>query len=295
LSVAEIQGHRGARALFPENTLHGFAAARDLGIATVEIDIAVTADNVPVICHDMVLNPDITRTPDGAWLDRSDIAVNHLTLAELRRYDVGRIRPGTAYAARFPRQQPVDGAAIPTLREALAALPTMRFNIELKLSPYARALTVAPGVMTELVLAEIDDAGAVSRVSVQSFDWRPMRRLRRLRPDVALSFLTEPATVAAARAWWDLPAEQPVPSLPGAIADAAAAPPQPASWACEHAALSPALVAEAHALGLRVLAWTVNEAADMARLLAWGVDGLITDDPALAQEALRQAATGSAA
>ncbi len=276
----DLQGHRGARALAPENTLAGFRRALALGVDTIELDIAVTADLIPVISHDPALNPDITRGPGGAWLDRSGPLIATLTLDQLRGFDVGRIRPGSAYAQRFPRQQPADGARIPTLAEALALDPAVRFNIELKLMPEHRDWTVAPQQMAELVLAVVDAAGAVSRVTIQSFDWRPMQQLARLRPEVALGFLTEPATVAAVELWWGVGLRDR--SVPQAVAEAAAGAAGRVTWTADHESLTPELLQEAHALGLRVLPWTVNEPADMARLIGWGVDGLITDAPDVA-------------
>src|SRR4051812_24085001 len=113
----DLQGHRGARGLFPENTLEGFVAAAALGFHSFEIDIAVTRDGVPVLHHDPHLNPDTARTPDGAWLPERGPLIRDLNLAGLAAYDVGRIRPGSAYAALYPTQRPIDGARIPTLEQ----------------------------------------------------------------------------------------------------------------------------------------------------------------------------------
>src|SRR5262245_27111273 len=90
LAAFDLQGHRGARALAPENTLAGFAKAIEIGVATLETDLAVTRDGAIVLSHDPVLNPDIVRGADGRWLTAPGPAINGLTLAELRRYDVGR-------------------------------------------------------------------------------------------------------------------------------------------------------------------------------------------------------------
>lgn len=273
----DFQGHRGARALAPENTIAGFRRGLEFGIDTIELDVAVTADLVPVVSHDPALNPDITRGPGGAWLDGRGPLIATLTLDQLRGFDVGAIRPGSAYAARFPHQVPVEGARIPTLAEAFAVDPKLRFNVELKLMPGHREWTVAPEHMAELVMEVADAAGMVERITVQSFDWRPMHHLKRIRPGVALSYLTEPKTVEEAALWWDMDAAGL--SVPEAVARAGEGSPHQVSWAAEHAALTQAELEEAHALGLRVVPWTVNEAADMARLMAWGVDGLITDSP----------------
>ncbi len=106
----ELQGHRGARGLFPENTLVGFAGALAIGVDAIELDVAVTADDVVVVTHDPRLNPDITRTGDGTWLGQAGPAIRSLRAADLRHYDVGRIRPDCAYATLFPDQRPHDGA-----------------------------------------------------------------------------------------------------------------------------------------------------------------------------------------
>src|SRR4051794_35890108 len=119
----DLQGHRGARGLFPENTLEGFERAAALGLRSFEIDIGVTADGVPVVHHDPHLNPNITRGPDGRWLEERGPLLRELTLAELQRYDVGRIKPGSVYAATYATQAPVDGARIPTLERVLRLDP----------------------------------------------------------------------------------------------------------------------------------------------------------------------------
>ena len=108
----DIQGHRGARGLAPENTLPAFARALSLGVTTLELDCAVTKDGVVVVSHDPALNPDITRGPDGKWLETTSPAIWSLTYAELQRYDVGRVNPASAYAKRWPEQRPVDGTRI---------------------------------------------------------------------------------------------------------------------------------------------------------------------------------------
>src|SRR4029077_1397344 len=111
----DSQGHRGARGLAPENTLAAFGTALRIGVTTLELDLAMTKDDVLVVSHDRRLNPDHTRGPDGKFLDAEGPAIRSLTLAEAKRYDVGRLKPGTAYAAAFPEQRGIDGLRIPTL------------------------------------------------------------------------------------------------------------------------------------------------------------------------------------
>ena len=280
-------GHRGARGLFPENTLTGFTQAHALGVDALELDVGLTADGVVVVTHDPALNPDHTRDADGAWLAQSGALIRSLRAAQLAAYDVGRLRPFTAYAARFRRQQPSDGARIPTLAEVLQTLPEVRFIVEMKSFP--DPTRSAPGAeMAEAVVATADAAGAAGRITVESFDWRGPRHLRRIRPELQLAWLTSAETVRDAAAWWDGPRPE---DFGGSVPRAVAAEGGPV-WAPDHRTLTEALIAEAHALGLQVMPWTVNHPGRMRRLIGWGVDGLVTDRPDLALVALGRAAPG---
>jgi glycerophosphoryl diester phosphodiesterase len=290
----DLQGHRGARGLAPENTLVGFARALAVGISTLELDVGVSADGVVVIAHDRRLNPDITRGPDGRWLEEPTPAVHALTYAELQRYDVGRIRPGSAYARRFPEQQPYDGARIPRLADLFALVEragnrSVRFNIETKCSPLAPQETPPPEAFAAALVTVVRAARMQARVTVQSFDWRTLLALRRLAPEIATSCLT------AEQPWLDNVGRgraEPSPWLAGLelrahrslprLAKAAGA----AIWSPYHAELRAEDVREAHALGLAVLPWTVNDPDDMRRAIELGADGLITDRPDLARAAM---------
>ena len=277
----ELQGHRGARGLFPENTLEGFRAAAPL-CDSFELDIAITADGVPVICHDPALNPAIARGPDGAWIGAPGPLVRDLTRDQLATYDVGRLRPDTDYAARYPDQRPIDGARVPSLAEVLALDPPVSLNIELKTLADRPEATVSAVDMAEAVMAVVQTAGAMERVMIESFDWRGPRHVRRHYPAMRVAWLTEPKTVADARLWWDGPAPADFGgSIPRAIAAEGGG-----TWAPEWQSLTGDQLAEARELGLQVLPWTVNEAEAMERLIAWGVDGLITDRPDIARKVL---------
>ena len=172
----DLQGHRGARGRFPENTLEGFAATLAIGVDTLELDVAMTADDVVVVTHDPTLNPAITRTADGAWLAQRGPAIRSLRAAELARYDVGRIRPGSAYAAQFPDQTPHDGARIPTLAEVLRIDQAVKFNIELKTFPAVADGAVDGARLADAVVAVADACGACRA------DHRAIVRLARAAP-----------------------------------------------------------------------------------------------------------------
>jgi glycerophosphoryl diester phosphodiesterase len=271
----DIQGHRGARALFPENTLEGFLAAAALGVTAFELDVCLTADGALVVTHDLALNPHIARDESGEWLTGRGPTIYSLTYADLSRYDVGRLRPGSRIAASFPDQQPHDGARIPTLAAVLAAMPGVRFTIEVKTHPTHPQWTASAQTLADATLAVIDDAGAAERVVVEAFDWRVQRHIRPRRPDIKLAWLTSAETVNDAHLWWD--GATAASSVPAAVA-AEGGP----VWAPGFSTLTKTAVTEAHRLGLSVLPWTVNQPADMRRLVDWGVDGLISDRPDLA-------------
>ncbi|MGC8475896.1 MAG: glycerophosphodiester phosphodiesterase family protein [Acetobacteraceae bacterium] len=276
-------GHRGARGLFPENTLEGFRATAALGVDGIELDVALTADGIAVVSHDPVLNPALTRGAGGGWLDRPGPPICSLTLSQLASYDVGRLRPGSALSASFPEQRPIDGARIPLLEAALG-LTELSFLVELKTMPDAPELTAPAEVLAAAALAAAERAGALGRVRFESFDWRGPRAVRRLRPETPLAWLTRPATVAAAPLWWDGPSAD---DFAGSVPRAVAAEAGPGGvWAPEHTDLTVEQIAEAHALGLAVFTWTVNAPSEILRLCKAGVDAIITDRPDLAQTVL---------
>jgi glycerophosphoryl diester phosphodiesterase len=293
----DLQGHRGARGLWPENTLAGFARTRALGVTTFELDCAVTRDAVVVVSHDPQPNPDHTRDAQGHFLKGPGPPICALSYAQLQQYDVGRLKPGTAYAAQFPQQQPVDGERIPRLADlfALFAAPhdrVIRFNIEAKLFPLQPALTVAPEAFVSLLLDDVRRAGLDTRVTIQCFDWRVLRLVQKLAPKITTAALTdqqgEDDTVYAGRS-------DPSPWLAGLnIKDFGGSVPRLAKasgaavWSPHHLDLTAPAVAEAHKLGLLVTPWTVNAPADMRRHLAFGVDGMISDRPDLLRNVLQE-------
>ncbi|MBI1244889.1 MAG: glycerophosphodiester phosphodiesterase [Alphaproteobacteria bacterium] len=282
----DIEGHRGTRGHMPENTLPAFAKALSIGVTTLELDLGITKDDVVVVAHDRRLNPDITRGPDGEWLTPPAPRVRELTLAELMRHDVGAIRPGIDYARTFASQTAIPGTRMPTLDQVFglarrAGNATVRFDIETKLSPLAPDDTLAPEAFVRQAIAAIDKAGMRSRTTLQSFDWRTLAVAARLAPELARSYLTlergNGDNVWKGRGkspWTGLDAADHGNSTPRLVHAAGGR-----IWSAFHRDLTATALAEAKALGIKVLAWTVNEPADMARLVEMGVDGIITDYP----------------
>jgi glycerophosphoryl diester phosphodiesterase len=286
--VFDLQGHRGARGLWPENTLSGFARAIELGVCSMELDCALTRDGVLVVTHDPELNPDCTRDAHGRFLEGKGAAVRSLSVAELQRYDVGRLRPGSAYAARFPQQQGIDGERIPRLTDVLTLLRThgrgrVRLAVEVKTFPEQPQLTATPEEFVAALGLDVARTATASLITVLAFDLRVLRAARQLAPQLPLQANTEEqpdgdtVRLGAARAspWLGgLDPEHFGRSVPRLVRAAGAA-----SWGPDYLDVSAARVAEAHALGLRVIPWTVNEPEAMENMLSFAVDGLITDRP----------------
>ena len=285
----DLQGHRGARGLAPENSLPGVEAALAVGVTTLELDVVLTRDGIPVVHHDRRLDPDRTRR-GGAFLDPAaePPAVLSLGLSDLAAYDVGRLRPDSPVAERFPEQQGLDGVAIPTLAvlleraEALSG-GRLRYNIETKISPLDPAGSAAPEAIVEAVLETLRAAGVEQRAAIQSFDWRSLQAVREQAPDIVTVHLS------AEQSWLDTVErgrDGASPWLGGADIDAfegslpkAVLAAGGAVWSPFYRDLRAADLSEARRLGLRVVVWTVNDPADMASLIDLGVDGIITDYP----------------
>ena len=289
----DLQGHRGARGLAPENTLPAFARALTIGVTTLERDAGVTEDGVVVVAHDRRLNPDIARGPDGRWLVGRTRTIHELTFHELGRYDVGRLRPGSDYSKRFPEQRRMDGVRIPKLEEVFelarkAHNGEVRFNIETKLSPLAPDETAGPEAFARALIQVVRANGVERRTIIQSFDWRTLALVQREAPEIAVAYLTSDDenvrdVGGGPSPWTNGIRLADHGSVPKMVAAAAAAGPRGSAgapiWSPNFRDLTEALVKEAKGLGLAVLPWTVNEAAEMERLIDWGVDGIITDYP----------------
>jgi glycerophosphoryl diester phosphodiesterase len=303
VAALDLQGHRGARGLAPENTLEAFAEALAQGVTTLEMDLGVTRDGVVVVAHDPRLNRDLTRGPDGAWLHAPGPPLIELSLAELRQFDVGRIRPGSRYAELFLEQRAVDGARVPTLAEVVeltrrAGNEQVRFNLETKLSPHAPNITLSPAAFAEAVIAAVAASGIAERTTIQSFDWRSLSAVRALAPEIETACLTMEAQVRnidkglppeQAKTWegniergragpspWTgwLDVDDFGGDVPALVAAAGCA-----VWSPDFDDLTPAALRRAHELGLEVVVWSVNQPDDMAALIEMGVDGIITDYP----------------
>ena len=284
----DSQAHRGGRGLLPENTLPAFAHALKIGVTTLELDTAITRDGVVVIGHDPVLNPDFTRGPDGKWLTQKGPSIYSLTFAELQQYDIGRINPDSKYARQFPSQRAIDGLRFATLAELFSQVNAggdtqVRINIETKITPFQRDETVGPEEFVNALLRVIDAHGMRSRVSLQSFDWRTLKIAQQKVPPIPTVYLSAQQKffdnigtgTREGSAWTaGLNAREFGDSVAHMVKASGGA-----AWSPYFRDIDQAKVREAQALGLQVIVWTVNEAADIERMLNWKVDGIISDYP----------------
>ena len=246
----QVHGHRGARAVLPENTMAAFEYAIDQGADAIEMDVVITKDDVPIITHDPITNPRICQSPTG----RRAI-IRKLTFAELREWDCGSL-----VNPRFPDQKPVPGARMPALDEvlALADRGSFLFNIEAKM--YRPELDPHPVHFAELLLQSIDRHNLRPRVIVQSFDFRILLAMKQLAADIRLAALYEDGRLGDFVSIARIAGTQIV--------------------APEQDLVTPAEVTAAHQAGLQVIPWTANTQKEWDALIAAGVDGIITDDPA---------------
>lgn len=259
LMATQVQGHRGARAVRPENTLPAFLYAAELGVDVLEMDLAVTADGHIVVSHDPYIDAALCLDGEGRRIEHGP-AIQSLTLAEVKRYDCGSL-PN----ARFPRQQAHPRTPIPTLDEVFtwaAGHPqgrSVRFNLEVKLVPGRPTLTPTPAAFAEALARLIRAHKLEARVVVQCFDQALLLEMAAQAPSITRALLTAENRldyVAAAKA-----------------AKAQIVSPH-------HLWITAADVAQMHAAGLKVIPWTLNAEEDWRRALDLGVDGIISDDPA---------------
>ncbi len=297
--------HRGGAGLNPENTLAAFRDAVARGADGAELDVQLSADGQVVVFHDYALKPEICRDVSGAWIKKPAPRIKDLTLAELRRYDIGRAEPQSDYARAHGEVVPQDGERIPTLDEVIAVAKTakqrFRLFIELKTSFAHRAESAEPEGLAEATLTVLRRHDFVANTVLVGFDWPGLLHARTIAPDVACWFTTLPQSWfgnGAPPAQDDPPDELSLSVLrhwaktgtspwaggfdavnhEGSILKAIAAA-GGGGWFPYWRDITAQNAAEAHALGLKVGAWTVNAADDMRALIRCGVDALCTDRP----------------
>jgi glycerophosphoryl diester phosphodiesterase len=284
-----VIGHRGAAGLAPENTLAAFSKALDIGVDGVELDVQLSADGIAVVYHDFRLKPEITRAPDGEWLEGGNtLPIKELTLAELKRFDIGRLKPETTYADRYPDQRPVDGERIPTLQEAVLLLKGRQEDktqlwIEIKTSPEEPEISQSPEPVADAVVQILRKEAFSARAMILSFDWRALVHVQKTAPEIPTVYLSP-----IGMRWNTVRPGQPGPaqwtagidvgafdgSIPRSVEAAGGR-----YWAPSHMTITSNLVEEAHQSGLKVFVWTPDSKERMVGLMDMNVDGITTNRP----------------
>lgn len=274
IETFDVQGHRGARGLAPENTLPAFEVALELGVTTLELDTVISADHEVVVSHDPWFASKICSKPDGEPVtpeEEQERLIYQMPYADVARFDCGkRGHPD------FPRQEPRT-ALKPLLRDVIAfsesyarqhGRPPVRYNVETKSLPGGDGrLHPAPQAFVELVWNVVEETGIAGRFILQSFDVRTLQEARNRALPIQLALLISPGF------------QTPKGHLRKGLEDLGFT---PDVYSPHFHLVTTEVLEKAHAEGMQVIPWTVNDAEDMLRLREMGVDGLITDYPDVA-------------
>ncbi|MBV8785695.1 MAG: glycerophosphodiester phosphodiesterase [Mycobacterium sp.] len=282
----DVQAHAGGRGAATGESLRAFAKSLELGVSTLELDINVSKDGQPLVWHDPVIEPDQCSDTGAAFAGDPSYPyvgklIRELTLAQIRTLDCGKPNP------QFPRAEVVRGNKIAVLPEVFALTDSyradVRYNIETKVQADHPESSASPQEFVDVVLGAVRAAAKVDRVEIQSFDWRTLPLVHQAEPSIPLVALWDEQTWVPDSPW--LAGVNPA-VVTDPIVGAMSVGANIASPA--YAVVDKAFVDRAHALGLTVIPWTVDDPAAMRQLITDGVDGLITNYPALLRTVLAE-------
>lgn len=266
----DLQGHRGARGLLPENTIPGFLIAIDHGVNTIEFDLVVTKDRQLLVSHEPWFHHHISTKPDGTPVtpeEQMEFNIFEMTYEETRQFDVGK-----RGHVNFPEQQPME-VTKPLMRDAIRAievyveqqgLAPVFYNIETKSNPDLYGIMYPyPEEYAQLLYDELiflnQEFDLLDRIIIQSFDPATLIQLRGLNDRIAQAILVS--------------GDDSIQKLIDALGYT------PEIWSPNYRYVTREIVTEAHTRGMKVIPWTVNNIAEMRLLLEMNVDGIITDYP----------------
>jgi glycerophosphoryl diester phosphodiesterase len=262
----DVQGHRGARGLKPENTIPAFLLAIDSGVTTIELDVVITKDKKVVVSHEPWISAAICLTPSGSPLqpkDEKKFNIYQLTYDEVKEFDCGSLGN-----KNFPQQEKIP-ISKPLLSEVIAAVENhiksyasyeVDYNIEIKSSPEGdKKFHPSVEEFSDLVYELVDEYLPLERIVIQSFDFRALKYWHSKYPHIRLAALVE--------------------NTKSIDSNLAALGFKPSVYSPYFKLLSKEKVLHLHRQKIRVIPWTVNEVSDMLSLKGMGVDGFITDYP----------------
>ena len=288
--LIRIVGHRGARGILPENSMLGFEFALSSDVSLLEFDVVMTSDMVPIITHNHRLHAATFRGPDGKFITKeSEIA--ELTWADIQRYDIGKLDGKSAYGQRFREQAQINGLRVPRLHDLLTCVAQPNYRtaclmLEIKSDPVRTKNPTYRDQLITIIANMVRNAGLAQRTLMHSFDWELLTACQSIAPDLPVSYLTELPNNT--NAIGEESSQSVAPDLsadpddtPKRVYDAGGR-----IW-CPHVHdITPQMMENARSLGLVVAVWTVNDIADIDRMIDLGVDAIVTDYPGRVQRRL---------
>lgn len=269
-SSLDLQGHRGARGLLPENTIPAMLEAIRQGVNTIEMDVVITADRKVVVSHDPYMNAIFCTDPDGKSIteqDQKNYLIFGMNYAEIRKWDVG-----LKYHPQFPDQKkmaaykPLLSDLIDSVEQytKLHRLNPVRYNIETKSSPLGDGVSnPVPEEFVSLLTAVIEKKKIAERATIQSFDKRTLQVLHRTHPAIQTSFLVPFSNK----------------KMPNELIEELGF--RPAIISPELRLVNASYLKSCHDANMKLVVWTVNDAAIIQKMASLGVDGIISDYPNL--------------
>lgn len=271
--IFDKQGHRGCRGLMPENTLPAMLKAIDLGVTTLEMDIAFTKDTVAILSHEPYFNHDITTTPAGKHVEETEerkLNIYQMNFKETQQFDVGlKPHPRFATQQKIKSTKPSLATLIDSVEFYLSVnnLPKVNYNIETKTNPLTDHIYhPAPAEFVERLMTVIKSKGIESRVVIQSFDFRTLQIIHKFYPTIKTAMLIEDYDKRTL-------GEQ-LKSLGF----------NPTIYSPAHSLVNKSLIDQCHDKKIKIIPWTVNDKTTIKGLMNLGVDGIITDYPNLFNE-----------
>ncbi|MEY5069122.1 MAG: hypothetical protein RLZ47_984 [Bacteroidota bacterium] len=266
----DFQGHRGCRGLYPENTLRAMVEALKLGVTTLEMDVVITKDKQVVLSHEPFMAHEIATSPEGSYLNVGNekiFNIYQMDYVELKKWDVG-LKPHPRFPSQYkiPAQKPLLSEVIDSVEHYISqhGLQPVQYNIETKSEPDGDDIFhPKPQEFVSLLMNVLREKKVLDRVIIQSFDKRTIQIIHRQRIPVKLSYLLEDSDIST------------VANQIKALGF------KPDIISPEFSKIDAAYVKYCHRRKMKVIPWTVNDSTEISRLLAAGVDGIISDYPNL--------------
>jgi glycerophosphoryl diester phosphodiesterase len=272
VTIFEIQGHRGARGSWSENTLPSIMAAIEAGVQAIEVDLLSTKDGEIIIHHHFFLNPKLCTYLDGSQIEESPL-ISELTFSEIKKIDCGaKLNPD------FPSQKKIPGTTIPTLKELFSMLKnshhpnarSVRLNLEIKADPANPKFILDYSSIVKNIIDLVKKYGFSERVYYSSFDSAILLEVRKVNPQATLGYVFDAETLAYANVnledWTSFIVKK-AEDLHAKIISP------------DYVLLNETIIHDFRSKGFKVITWTVNDYEICKELIAKGVDGIITDYP----------------